>query len=1141
MNSFIYRNKQLLLISICLIFITTLLQCNEKTSKWVLDGGYIETTPPVIRITSPKANTIVDKNIDIIGEAYDNVAIEVVQISIDGTEFIDVTNTGDKFSTWKYIWLVAEPENGKHNFKLKATDINNNSTITEIDLILDKEYPVVTVTSPTENDYVSQQIDIKGTSSDKNGIMKVEYVANSNEYQAVEPLNNNYDEWIVKSFNTERYQDGELKVYVKATDNSGNSTEVKHVLFIDNTAPRGEITNPKNGQRLGGKITIEGNSYDELVNEVSSGVGNLEYSIDDSSDKSFSKIKDFDDELKNWQFSYDTTTLALGSHTIYVRITDKMGNSKIISSSIEVDNTTSLLETTSHSDNSYIKALTLIEGTIFDVDLEKIEYKIDAGSFETATFNSTNWSFTINTSILSEGPLTITIRATSEDSSYVENSLTLNVDNTAPTNIILTSPSSSPDNGVNGSYSFQGTAQDNYAIDKIEFQFPYPTGATSNTSISGSATNKTWTKVFDTGPVTSGTQQLLITAYDKAGNKSSSVFSIYVDHENPTAELFEPENNSYVGASTVDLSGRIYDDYGFGTIPLYIRISNLSTKTPSITGTGTTRNFSYSGYNISSLGNAAYPVRAYVRDKLNNNSGWQDIGTIKVDKYNPQLTITNPANSTDHKNSVSCSGTMSDDNSWDSGIESVQVMVTGGSYINALIDTNTNTWSLDYSTASSSFTTDYKTLYVKAIDKAGNQRILTRSIYIDKSGPTAAITSPSTSGKAVSGNYTFTGTAEDDGYETSVTLLEIRVDTSLVYTAATGTSSWSYTYDTATLNLGYHTIRIKSTDSFGNVRTQTFSSYYKTPWKRLAPMLAALTDKLGIVLSSDSSHFITYGGQAGGTSDSNLVQIYNIASNTWTYSTIDLPEGRGEIAYARYYNGSSWIAAAIGGRGSSSGYSQDVYTIQIANNDVSGSWVDNVVPNPTGVANYNPIAVKSPTSNSCIFLAYSSNIYRWCNGNPSWTLLSLGTPTPPTDLRDATMIAGSGNLNNYVYILDKDSTNTFVHRVYMSTNKWSSSKPKNINYRIGDGAAGGCVSDDIYVIFSRNNSHNYGICEVWELSYPASILSTWVHHSDIPMPTCRMETSYITHNGRIYVLGGGDNFSTGNIYNTFEVFDPQYK
>jgi hypothetical protein len=88
----------------------------------------------------------------------------------------------------------------------------------------------------------------------------------------------------------------------------------------------------------------------------------------------------------------------------------------------------------------------------------------------------------------------------------------------------------------------------------------------------------------------------------------------------------------------------------------------------------------------------------------------------------------------------------------------------------------------------------------------------------DQTSPTLAITSPSP-GAGVSGTIEITGTADDNA---SVATVEVRIDDG-AYDLASGTTNWSYTWDTTTVPDGEHTITAKATDTSGNIEVAQVS------------------------------------------------------------------------------------------------------------------------------------------------------------------------------------------------------------------------------------------------------------------------------------------------------------------------------
>lgn len=85
---------------------------------------------------------------------------------------------------------------------------------------------------------------------------------------------------------------------------------------------------------------------------------------------------------------------------------------------------------------------------------------------------------------------------------------------------------------------------------------------------------------------------------------------------------------------------------------------------------------------------------------------------------------------------------------------------------------------------------------------------------VDGSAPTISVTTP-TSDATVSGIVSVTGSAADD---VGIATVEVQVDGG-VWTAASGTTSWTHELDTSALDDGAHTIAARVTDTSGNATT----------------------------------------------------------------------------------------------------------------------------------------------------------------------------------------------------------------------------------------------------------------------------------------------------------------------------------
>lgn len=91
----------------------------------------------------------------------------------------------------------------------------------------------------------------------------------------------------------------------------------------------------------------------------------------------------------------------------------------------------------------------------------------------------------------------------------------------------------------------------------------------------------------------------------------------------------------------------------------------------------------------------------------------------------------------------------------------------------------------------------------------------------DTTPPTVAITWP-TNGASVSGTVTVSGTAADN---VAVSLVQVSIDNGSFSNAASGTTSWSFSLDTASLSNASHTLVAEATDSSGHTATSGTISF----------------------------------------------------------------------------------------------------------------------------------------------------------------------------------------------------------------------------------------------------------------------------------------------------------------------------
>lgn len=330
-------------------------------------------------------------------------------------------------------------------------------------------------------------------------------------------------------------------------------------------APSVEITRPQADATVNGSVTIEGNASDPDGN-----VSHVEIRIDEDPWRNATGTT-------NWTYAWETTDLDDGDHTIRARAHDGEQYSKIAWRNVTVDNQQDAPDTTppnvtiEHPPNlAKVSGTVDIQGTASDTDgnVTTVEVRIDHGDWQPAT-GLENWTFSWDTSNVSEETHTITARATDNASATTSTTREVFVqaeddgtDPATPDIEIL-----SPDDGaeVSGTVNISGTASaPTGALDKVEIRID--DGPWRNAT--GTAEwNATWeTTGTETGPhtiqarATAGAEQAIARTNVTVTNGSDSDRSGEFPFP-PEVTISSPAAGANV-SGTVTVSGTASDEDG---------------------------------------------------------------------------------------------------------------------------------------------------------------------------------------------------------------------------------------------------------------------------------------------------------------------------------------------------------------------------------------------------------------------------------------------------------------------------------------------------------------------------------------------------------------------------------------------------
>jgi len=191
--------------------------------------------------------------------------------------------------------------------------------------------------------------------------------------------------------------------------------------------------------------------------------------------------------------------------------------------------------------------------------------------------------------------------------------------------------------------------------------------------------------------------------------------------------------------------------------------------------------------------------------------------TVK-DKTAPTVSISAPSDGARVSGTIAIIGSAQDPNG--GMVAKVEVSIDSGNWE---IATGTSSWSFNWNT--SSVSDGAHTIQARATDLSGNTAVSAIiTVNVDNTPPNLVVTSHS-DGDYVKGNtvVTISGTATDPNGGT-VSWVDVQID-NRNWDTASGTTNWSYNWNTSNESGGPHTVKVRASDSFGSTTTVSFILY----------------------------------------------------------------------------------------------------------------------------------------------------------------------------------------------------------------------------------------------------------------------------------------------------------------------------
>jgi hypothetical protein len=263
------------------------------------NNGAVDEVEPTVGFASPAADSEVAGEVEIRVEASDEVGVQSVTVTVDGS----VLGTADT-EPYVFIWEATEP--GEHALVATASDAAGNEGTATITVTVPEtdEPPTVEIVAPAEGAVLSGTVEIRAEPADDDAVVGVRFLVDGGLLADDDTV-----PYVVEIDATE-FSEGEHSIEVIATDTADQPGSATRTVVFDHTGPEVAITSPTGEGSESPTVTVAATATDE--HEISQ----TGYSVDDGGDIAFEG-----DALEA-----TVEDLAAGEHTLTVFAVDVAGN-----------------------------------------------------------------------------------------------------------------------------------------------------------------------------------------------------------------------------------------------------------------------------------------------------------------------------------------------------------------------------------------------------------------------------------------------------------------------------------------------------------------------------------------------------------------------------------------------------------------------------------------------------------------------------------------------------------------------------------------------------------------------------------------------------------------------------------------------
>jgi len=386
---------------------------------------------PTISLTSPQSYTFVRGTTQISATTTSADNPSTVQVAVDGST-VPSTVSGSSVSA---SWDTTKVSDGTHTITATITDARSETATSSSTVTVDNTPPTTSILSPAPGSFATGTLAASAHASDAYGVKSVQFEIDGNPVgSALTSPDTSGGYTYSSTLSLSGLSSGTHTLTDVATDNAGNTTMSTGVSFtIGYAPPTVSITSPLAYTFAHGTVTVTAG--------VTGGTppDSVQLLVDGKASGS--------PQTSGYSFSWSTTGLSDGSHTLSATVTDSQSRTSTSSPiSVTVDNTPPTTYIISPAAGNYFQTTLPVQAHASDAyGIKSVQFDIDGAPVGSAVTSPTTtggytYASSLSISSLTNGPHTLTDVATDNAGNTTKSAPVSFFIGTGPPAVTLTAP-----------------------------------------------------------------------------------------------------------------------------------------------------------------------------------------------------------------------------------------------------------------------------------------------------------------------------------------------------------------------------------------------------------------------------------------------------------------------------------------------------------------------------------------------------------------------------------------------------------------------------------------------------------------------------------------------------------------------------